>query len=712
MAGLNPDGQRDRAARRLDVHRADGVRALVVLDAHAEAGGGGAAHGGRVVPRHLRDRVRRLLHPRVVGERAVVERRAEADDEFDLVAFGDLIERDGAGGGHALHHRVLGVGHVAVVEHRPPAVLEGAGDLAAPQLSTERLAHEVVAGDLLPRREQVDDLDLGVRVGVERRDKRLDDGERAVVGAAVAPHFEVVRARQVPGGELRRLVAVGRERDARRHLRHRLGKVQRGGRVVGRVDADGDERAHLAAGHLAHELLHGLGLRRLLLLAGVVVAGDAAAEAAVEARAERVHGGRLRGAGDEERAAARGLGVGDDGGDHRVGLVVLAAVVRRLAEARGDGGGEAGDAAGLHPLAVVGHAAGGRVLALDHVEAAHAAGPACFASFREAAAVLDRVAGLAAQEVGVEGDDDGGVLEVVRGAKIATQRAIHPDPRGVVAGGAVGDPAGAGAFHLLAQAEQRRAGRGLAEHDGAGTEAAGLARAARKGDEVGPGRGLRGLAGGAARANGAGAVGVVEVEHAGLREHVRRALAHRVLGVALDLGRAPFVALDQQALQDAAHREGRRVVVGDAGDDLLGLAGVRQDLLLRAAAAGEAGHRHRRAHHLHKGAAARAVVAPEVFVAVGAGVLLAAADLLDLGVAGARLGAAPDGGLAVGGDLVLGEDVELDHAGRVRCLGRETKPRSGSGREAAGRLGRSYAETPRRGVCTLSSGRRSSSAAA
>ena len=46
------------------------------------------------------------------------------------------------------------------------------------------------------------------------------------------------------------------------------------------------------------------------------------------------------------------------------------------------------------------------------------------------------------------------------------------------------------------------------------------------------------------------AIGVVERQHRRLREDVGRAEARRMLRVALDLGRAPFVALDEQADAD------------------------------------------------------------------------------------------------------------------------------------------------------------------
>ncbi len=64
-----------------------------------------------------------------------------------------------------------------------------------------------------------------------------------------------------------------------------------------------------------------------------------------------------------------------------------------------------------------------------------------------------------------------------------------------------------------------------------------------------------------------------------LREDVGGAEAAGMLGVALDLGRPPFVALDQQAGRHAAERHRGREEQRPAGDDLLGLPDVGDDLL-------------------------------------------------------------------------------------------------------------------------------------
>ena len=84
---------------------------------------------------------------------------------------------------------------------------------------------------------------------VERRDQRLHDAYRAVVGAGIAPRFEIVRLVHVPLAEFRGLVLikpqVHPERDA--GVLERVGKAEVGGRIVGGIAAHDDQYVHLAA---------------------------------------------------------------------------------------------------------------------------------------------------------------------------------------------------------------------------------------------------------------------------------------------------------------------------------------------------------------------------------------------------------------------------------------------------------------------------------
>ena len=52
--------------------------------------------------------------------------------------------------------------------------------------------------------------------------------------------------------------------------------------------------------------------------------------------------------------------------------------------------------------------------------------------------------------------------------------------------------------------------------------------------------------------HGLGAIGIVELENGGLHEDIGRAETGRMARIALDLGRAPLVALYQHAAGEAA----------------------------------------------------------------------------------------------------------------------------------------------------------------
>ncbi len=134
-------------------------------------------------------------------------------------------------------------------------------------------------------------------------------------------------------------------------------------------------------------------------------------------------------------------------------------------------------------------------------------------------------------------------------------------------------------------------------------------------DQPGAGRPLEGLGLGLQRRGRRGpvrgfgpvhrdaqALGIVEVEDEGLVQGRRAAGAGDpglgVARVALDLGGATLVGLDDQRDGAAADAGGGGVVLGHPGDEVLGGAGVGQDLLLGAAnAAGERGHGDGGAHH-------------------------------------------------------------------------------------------------------------------
>ena len=95
------------------------------------------------------------------------------------------------------------------------------------------------------------------------------------------------------------------------------------------------------------------------------------------------------------------------------------------------------------------------------------------------------------------------------------------------------------------------------------------------------------------------AVGIVEAEHGRLDPRARGPERRGVRGVSLDLGRSPFVALDDQAVGAPAERHGRRVVAGDPRDDVLGSGDIGDDLFDGAPASSEPRERQRGAQEHH-----------------------------------------------------------------------------------------------------------------
>jgi hypothetical protein len=144
--------------------------------------------------------------------------------------------------------------------------------------------------------------------------------------------------------------------------------------------------------------------------------------------------------------------------------------------------------------------------------------------------------------------------------------------------------------HLSGQ-RGRSDGLGEDAHAHALTRPLRAQRVAQGAHEVRPGADL------AAVGQGLRAVGVVQPEHPGLSGDVGRAETGGMVGVALDLGGAPEMALDQDALGVAAVEHGRGEEEGLAGHGLLRCLHVGHDLLFRLlGAAGEAGQGQRGPH--------------------------------------------------------------------------------------------------------------------
>jgi hypothetical protein len=345
---------------------------------------------------------------------------------------------------------------------------------------------------------------------------------------------------------------------------------------------------------------------------------------------------------DVPRCAARSL-------DERLAAGRGSAAGAADADGGGQRAGEPVDLAGLERQAVVGAAAGDRRGRFHDVEPAEAIRVGVDpAPRREGAGVLDAEGVLGGEEVGVERDDDRGLLEVVdrfdvfaegdagAGAGVVPRGRIPLDPPGFRVPGE----------DLLDLSGQRRRVDRLGEDAQAGALAGRLCRqrAAHRRDEPAPRPHAAELR------DRVRAIRIVEGEDRRLGEQVGAAAAGRVVDVALDFGRAAFVALDQQPGGDAAERHRRGEEQRLAGDNVLGHPHVGDDQLVGlAGAAGDAGQRQRRAHQFEESAPADRVVP---FRRVRGE--LAVEELLELGRLGDGFETAPVLGTVDG--LQLGAD--------------------------------------------------------
>ena len=401
------------------------------------------------------------------------------------------------------------------------------------------------------------------------------------------------------------LVVVEAEAHAERHLGERGRKRHVGRRGEDGVAAQDEEQLDPASLHVLHERAQRreLILRPRLDRRGVDDRLPHVAERLVHGVRERVHGGRLVLAGDDGAPAAVAREVPHERFDEGQG--------RRLGpghagpQARGDRARGALHVARGERQAMVGLRARRGERALEHVEAVHL-GRAGAPAGGEVAHVA-QVGRAAAQEVGVEGQDHLGVGEAVVGVDVVAEGEPRPGARRVAADRLPLVPARLGELAQeraeLAREGGRGDGLGQDAEPGAPARALRPERRAEHRQEAAPradvaqvGEGLR-------------AVGVVERQHRGLCRGVGRTQAGRMLGVALDLGRPPHVALDQHAGADPAR-------VGHGGgeeerlsrDDVLGRLHVGDDLLGRLAGARrEPAERERGRHQLQELAAAERV---------------------------------------------------------------------------------------------------------
>ena len=411
---------------------------------------------------------------------------------------------------------------------------------------------------------------MGRLAVIERGDERLDDRGGAVEGPSVPPGLQEVGLGDVPVAMLRGLVLVRPEADREQVFPlEGGGEVDVGGGGVDRVRAEDDQGVDLPGGDVLGQLderggvADRVGLDRLDEGDGPV--GSDAPDRLVDRDPDRVDERRLRVADEDESLALVGLQILGDGRGPTAELRRLEPFgdQRRSpfdAHLGGDGQREVGDAARLDRQAVVGRSAGVGVHRFGDVEPVHDAGFRL--ALRGEGPLVGRAPGGAAgEEVGLEREDHVGPVELVDRVEDLAERELGPGPGRVLGDGLVAVPLRLG-----------HRGEEFLELSGEAGGADGLGQEPEPGPLLGPedldlvGDGLGEVVKGRELAvveDGLRAVGVVEVEGRGLGEDVGRAEARGVVGVPLDLGGPPRVALDEQAGGQAAdrHRRGVRIAV-------------------------------------------------------------------------------------------------------------------------------------------------------
>jgi len=539
-----------------------------------------------VLPGELRHRIRQLLQPGDVGEPPVPD--AVVRHDVDLEPGTRIRGRHLHGGGKDLvvaDGRLLRRGRGAADEPvgQPflPIEREIVWPLRLPERAQLRVRRAIALAE--ERRQR---LHLA-RAGIERGDERLDEGDRAVVGARIAPALERVQRGDDPGRAVGGLVEVERSVDGVRHLGERLAEVQIGrGRVDG-IPCGDHQGIDLAAAHLLDELLE-----RPRSGVGIVQHGARCRRAgAPERRVDGVRGGmqhgRLARSDGNERAAAGGHQILR----HRIGeLRALrrqrkTLLQRRVARERRNLRRQPAQQRQPEPVqmrrlqteAMIGVHPGHRQVRLHRVEARQPP--------------VRRIALLRPVPHGGERPRQGR-------EQIGVEREHHPRPGEIEADlvrrairelGAVvdllqRDRAPGGEFRLricvgqpLAQPADQRRGGGL--HQETQSCAAAVAKRARllrsRLEEIAPRARLTEVL------HDPEALRIVEPQQLGLLQGTDGAAAGRMVGIAFDLRRPALVRGDEQPGGPAVDDRCGRVVQRVPGGHLRRLPGVGKDLLVR-----------------------------------------------------------------------------------------------------------------------------------
>ncbi len=153
----------------------------------------------------------------------------------------------------------------AVVQRLAPESVEiGAGVLFLPVL-----LNQIVSGETRLAGENRDDFVRGL-AAIQRLDQRLNDAHCAVIGAGIAPRFEIVRFGNVPLAKFGGLVAMRTETNLQADgIRFQRGsKFEFGRRVISRIAAENQQQVNLARAHVIDERLE-----RLAAIDGIGIDG-------------------------------------------------------------------------------------------------------------------------------------------------------------------------------------------------------------------------------------------------------------------------------------------------------------------------------------------------------------------------------------------------------------------------------------------------------
>ncbi len=265
-----------------------------------------------------------------------------------------------------------------------------------------------------------------------------DQRDGAVVGARITPALERVSIRNVPVTQVRGLVDVEPVVHRQRHLREAFRELQIGRGREHRVAAEDDQQFDRAGVHRGGQVDQRgmLILRRRFDRQPVGHRRADIAERLVHRMRHGMHRGRLILAGDDQRRAAMCLKIlGYRGNPGRL-LAGRATGVRHADRGR-QCAREALDVRGPHRQPVIRLGPGQRRGALHRIEPVH--GRLAFAhpaAIGEVAGVAHR-ARAAGQEVGVQREDDVGLVEVVDRLARTTCCLTRRSPRPVTRNGVV-----------------------------------------------------------------------------------------------------------------------------------------------------------------------------------------------------------------------------------------------------------------------------------